>query len=135
MTRRRTRRQASPLRASDVRGNGEDYGKWYRCVFCGQICKLGRDKLGGPDEKRMGTTFTDVITPALGSLDSALYHSGNQVPSSEGNALGIVGGVGRAVVSMELGADGEALPIVHNLAATGGSGCPLCHSLNWRGDY
>jgi hypothetical protein len=38
-------------------------------------------------------------------------------------------------IALENGMDGTPKSIAHSFELTNGTGCPLCNSLNWRGDY
>jgi hypothetical protein len=56
-------------RSREIPGTGDDKGRWYRCQFCGSICKVGRESEGsgsgihltdsGETTLRGGETYTD----------------------------------------------------------------------------
>lgn len=100
----------SPVHKGDVDG-----GKYYRCWNCGQICNDRYHELGGADSGS-GATYSDFAV------------------DSQGRSAVILRTIPNGLVSGKLDSDGNDKPVVHNYS-TSGSGCPLCHSLNWRGDY
>lgn len=119
-----------PIPGHSDYGDGLDDGKYYRCgnPNCGFICNIERDELGD-SETMDGTTAMDYAFASLGSLDLGLNDPrcnmatlGNDIPPSH--------------VCLENDAAGDPKSIPHSYAAnTTGSGCPLCHTKNWRGDF
>jgi len=117
----RRRSKTIPLKGHSVRGNGEDAGKWFKCWNCGFICNVDRDALGD-NETRSGDGQTDYHTPSYGSSDM----------SDEVNGLAALEDY---TVALALGVDGNPQGIRHNIMSDVSSGCPMCGSRNWRGDY
>jgi hypothetical protein len=123
------RARTIPLKGHPVRGNGEDHGKWFRCWVCGQRCNVDRDELGD-SESRHGKGYEDTVisphvTPQTGnSLDGGLYRLQGRTTKN-------------IHVMVETDRNGDALkPNPHAISVKdSGTGCPFCHSLNWRGDY
>jgi hypothetical protein len=114
-----------PLLGNQDRGNGEDFGKYYRCWNCGFTCDVTRDSLGGSQSKG-ADNHEDYHTPSYGSKDY----------SSELNGLSVLGGdVGHYHVALELGSDGNPKNIRHDIKSVVTGGCPFCGTMNWRGDY
>lgn len=99
-----------PLYGSDTRGDGLDSGRYYECWNCGFICDTDRDALGDAQSK------ANITTKSYQLLDEY----GNAVSSTGGAKHTIFTGEGYTTVRYE--------PEV-------GSGCPLCGTLNWKGDY
>ena len=98
-----------------------DNGKYYHCSNCGQICHDTEHSLGGRNSGD-AIEHLDFSTTAIGI-----------VPGDALSAMSILGTVQKSMASLELGSDGSAKTVVHSYGTNGG-GCPLCHSLNWRGD-
>lgn len=115
------RSRTYPLHGNNVRGDGEDSGKWFRCWNCGFICNKDRDSIGDINS-RSADGQIEYYTPSYGSVDM----------SGECNAIMVLNG---NEVALEQGADGNPKGIRHNLRSDVYSGCPFCGSLNWRGDY
>jgi hypothetical protein len=92
-------------------GTGEDFRKYYRCWHCGFVCNEDRDSLGGISSGD-GITFVEFAGSvgsgylSLGALNNKFIVISNRTPDVKRNFK----------------------PVVD-------SGCPLCGSLNWRGDY
>jgi hypothetical protein len=101
-----------------------DNGKFYRCANCGFPCHDKRDALGD-ESSRDGLVYIDYYVESYG-----LEYG---VPAS---AISFLGGLdGQLLTSARVGSDGSPKTVVHSYKTTGGPGCPLCKSLNWRGDY
>ena len=105
-----------PIWGSPTRGDGLDHGKWFRCWNCGFLCNKDRDALGD-SQSRDGVAYEDYA------------------PLTEGmNSGGAVLGTG--VVAPQTNSEDDALlirfPVMVSEKSTG---CPFCHTLNWRGDY
>lgn len=99
-----------------IKGYGDDEGKYYRCWHCGFICKVDRDSLGDRNSTH-GVVLTNVSTPAVGNI-------------TRGRGMDI----SRWTVSPRADADGNPRTVVHTFNISG-SGCPMCHTKNWPGDY
>lgn len=146
-------RNRGPLPGSRDRGNGLDADRYWRCANCGWICKLGRDSLGGtasisgsyPNDYVVKEDPTAqnadprnalqpwVAIPATCSMETlnsvgVIHQTRNpDQPSNESFGSGIFG-VG------SFGGDSDFVTIRRDYAADVTAGCPLCGSLNWRGD-
>lgn len=114
--RRRSHKLPRESKTIPLQRDGEDDGIWYRCWHCGQICKDGRDSLGG-SESQAGTVYTETLSPSIG------------VPI---NARSVE--ISRMTVSPQADSDGNPRSADH-VFETSGDGCPLCHSKNWKGVY
>lgn len=104
-------------------GFGQDDDHWFRCWHCGFPCNEDREALGGPDQYHESewTRYTTMSIPVLGDELSAKM---------------TVGGIQQNVVLMELGADGVTeKEVPEAIMSAPKQGCPLCGTLNWRGDY
>lgn len=113
------RRHPRPARA--LRGSFEDEGKYYHCQHCGFICNIERDELGGPSD-RDGLSYenySDIVDESPLGNGLALFESA----------------IEHFQTVLELGADGLPKVVKENWRAVVNSGCPLCGSRNWRGDY
>ena len=107
-----------PIYGSEVFGNGEHSGKYFRCWNCNAICDKDRDSLGGPYDGH-GNTYEDVRVLS---------------PTRTGQA--VLGGPINSTVAAELGPDNEPRkPKPSTIQATATSGCWFCGCKNWRGDY
>ena len=105
-----------PLAGDRLKGNGEDYRKWFTCWNCGFTAKFGRDSLGGYDS-RAGVSHQDAYIPSDPLINNlSVLEDGSHV-------------------TVALGADGNPKGIEHEFEVIISGGCPLCGSLNWRGDY
>ncbi len=100
----------------------KDNGKFYKCWNCGQVCHDKVHELGG-------SKSGDAIV----HLDFSIASSGI-IPGDSLSAISVLGNVQKSVASLRLNSSGGTKTVVHSHRTTGG-GCPLCHSLNWRGDY
>ena len=120
---RKTRKQSRTL---PVKGRGEDEGKYFRCWNCGFVCDKDRDKLGD-GESRSGVVVEEfVVSNELG------YQFGDD-PLDSKITLESVGF--HDEVLPRASSDGTAREVKHDQEGTAASGCPMCGSLNWRGDY
>lgn len=113
------RRYTKPARA--LRGSFEDAGKYYHCQHCGFICNIDRDDLGGSAD-RDGLSYENY--------SDILYES----PLGNGSAI-LGSDIEHFQTILEVGADGLPKVVEENWRAVVVSGCPLCGSRNWRGDY
>ncbi len=111
-----------PLPGSKDRGDGRDFRKWYKCGWCGFVCKLGRDELGG-SESRSGESHLDYSTP------SNPFDGGK-------SAVSTLGGItDSCLVSLELDSAGDPKEILHGFKTNISTGCPFCGSKNWKGEH
>lgn len=110
--------RARPLYGSDVFGNGEHSGKYFRCWNCGAICDKDRESLGGPYDGN-GNNYEDVRILS---------------PTRTGQA--VLGGPIGSHVAAALDAAGNAKnPEPSAIQPTAVSGCWNCGCKNWKGDY
>lgn len=119
----RQRRIRGDKRPFPLPGIGEDEGLYYRCWVCGFRVKSDRDELGD-EQSRSGIVHEDHHLTAFGAR-------GNGDPHSVMSKLSGFSSFGRTMIALEIGADGTAKTIRHSHFVTG-SGCPFCHSKNWR---
>lgn len=109
-------------RARRIFGLGEDNGKYYRCMNCGFICNIDRDELGGSSD-RDGLVYENY---SVNIYDSAPF----------GHGFAVLGGdIEHFQAVLEVGSDNEPKEVEEHWQARVASGCPLCGSRNWRGDY
>lgn len=99
-----------PLWGTPERGDGLDSGKYYKCWNCGFICNTDRDALGDAQ------SVSDISYESYDLLDEY----GDSVADTGGCKHTIFEGEGYTTV--------RYIPVVN-------SGCPMCGTLNWRGDY
>jgi len=93
-------------RTIPVKGYRRDHGRYYRCWNCGFVCDMHRDALGG----RPG----DAVAPV--GIDPT---------------PGVLGNTGRTVL-MQVGMDGQPLPVRRIFKSDVTSGCPFCGTHNWK---
>lgn len=118
-----SRSRTLPIYGDPIKGNGLDAGKYYRCWNCGFVCNVDRDALGDA-QSRSGVVVTDFVETPERAEQGILA------------SLATLGDINHFHVAMKNGIDGSPKAIRHSqMVAEGGSGCPLCHSLNYRGDY
>ena len=110
------RRRAKRVLGNRYTGDGRDYGKYYRCKICNTAVNAERDALGGP-ESGDGLAFKDTVTLSVPTLGDELSSLALQESS---------------VLAMAVGADSLSKGIRHDIEDNGGTGCPFCHSLNWK---
>lgn len=107
-----------------VKGVGDDAGKWFRCWNCGFMCNVDRDKLSG-DKSLSGVVLMEYVA----------------IPDTYGDPLAayacLDGCESFFHTTPKMKADGTPQEEKHTLAPSSelSSGCPQCHSLNWRGDF
>lgn len=96
-------------------GDGEDAGIWYRCWNCGFLCSTDRETLGGADDDSLiePTAYT-----TLDQYGDTAYHC--------------QGAAGADQATCEAAGGTWAS---ERFEPTRSGGCPLCGTLNWRGDY
>jgi len=97
-------------------------GQFFRCWNCGFICHDKRDILGGP---RSGH--------AVEHIDFTIQ-SGGIIPGVADSAKSMLIDMQNKYVTPQLDSAGNAKTVVHSYRTTGG-GCPLCHSINYKGEY
>lgn len=107
-----------PLSGDKDRGNGLDYGRWYRCWNCGFPCNIDRDSLGGPRDIS-GNSYQEYYLPA----------------DPYRNRETTIGGLDESYVAMEQGADGSAKEVRHLFEVVTSGGCSFCGTKNWLGKY
>ena len=134
------RSKTIPLNGSSVYGDGEDAGKWFRCWNCGFICNVDRDGLGDAETISAITYDTHDVVYSTDDYLTARPGTGRPVGGSvdghnDGIALLQMATKRSGHVVLKVGADSVALTPWDNYYNTNGSGCPLCHTQNWRGDY
>lgn len=110
-----------------IRGYNADTGRYFRCWNCGFICNKDRDLLGDNDSQP-GTVYTVYTPPA----DATIAGSGDPLA-----VISVMDSISSMGVSLATDTDGSSItattsPILYDIS---GTGCPFCHSLNWRGDY
>lgn len=111
----RKSRSAVPINGSAIRGDGLDAGKYFRCAQCGFVCNKERDSLGGPESK-----------------NNVSFEIFNNDTPEDGLNFAILG---MTHICLRIGADSNPQQIYRNYMPVINSGCPMCGSLNWRGDY
>ena len=116
----RRSRKVRERRSQPVLGKGEDAGRYHRCRACVFICDSNRDGLGG---KLKGASLQEN---SLTSSDFPQRGSGD--PLSAIAVLDTLTGQ----VAMENGADGNPKLIKRVFDPSAGTGCPFCHSGNWK---
>ena len=111
------RSRTIPLKGNPDEGDGIDDGKYYRCWHCGFICDIDKDALGGPESKS-GKILEDYS------------------PASYGGIATLDGLVEHFHIAARNGSDDTPLTALHYFKTSSSStGCPQCHTKNWRGDY
>lgn len=126
-----------------------DADKYYRCANCGFICKIGRDSLGGSSSVS-GSYPNDYVVkedPTAQNADVRNRLPQNSLPASVSfETLNQIGAIFQTIASPDrpfgsglFGGDGfggapDLVTIRHSYAADVTGGCPLCSTLNWRGD-
>lgn len=103
-----------PLYGDKDRGNGLDFGRFFRCWNCGWTVDIWESSHSGTPP---GTGYTD----------------GSSLEDSFINNQSILGGLDEIFVSLELSADGTPKTIAHYLESVISGGCPLCGTKNWLG--
>ena len=128
------------LKGSSIHGDGEDDGKFFRCWNCGFICDVERDGLG--DGESVSNISYDTFETIYSTDDDSTGRPGTGRPvggsvdgHNDGIALLQMATKRSGHVVLKVGADSEASTVRENYYQTGGHGCPLCHTQNWRGDF
>ncbi len=116
-----------PVSSKEPKDLGErgDTNKYYRCWNCGFICNEERDALGDA-YSTSGNYAYEAIRTAQGYVET--------------DELDITPVLGGSIVDyftlLELGVDGSTPKTIrYTFEALVSSGCPVCGTLNWRGDY
>lgn len=109
------RSRTIPLKGNSIRGDGEDYGKYFKCWNCGWICNVDRDALGGAESE---ANITPTGYTQLDQYGNEVYHCFGAAGSTQ-SICEDAGGIWTST---------RYKPVVN-------SGCPACGSPNWRGDY
>lgn len=104
-----------PIYGDPIAGDGEDAGKWFRCWNCGFVCNAERDALGD-SQSRHGGAYADYAQSPDGVQREAM-----------------LGGIASIHMATKMGSTAIRNAIMVSSSAS--TGCPMCHSLNWRGDY
>ena len=121
--RERSRKPRGDSRTIPIRGYGDDDGKYFTCWYCGFTCNKDRDKLGGLGSKD-GLNHEAVSRTAPGAE-----------PGEHLSALAVLDGdLNHFETTLKADSSGNGIPPVVVFTTTG-TGCPLCHSHNWRGDF
>lgn len=107
-----------PIYGSSVKGDGTDADRFYKCWNCGFICDTQQDALGDANSRSGVAIFDNIESPDR-------YGSGN---------LASLATLGGSISVMENGIDSQPKAIRHSQISKSGTGCPLCHTRNWRGD-
>ena len=112
-------------------GDGRDADRYFRCWNCGFVCDKERDALGGADSTggQNYSLWTDVYS-SDGS--SPIYHGDGE---NDEVVLAALATIRTGHVIMKSNADGDPATVVFNWYNEGGTGCPLCNTLNWKGDH
>lgn len=115
-----------PIYGHSYIGNGEDFRKWYKCGWCGFMCKLDREELGGKDSTA-GISYEVFNTPS----DPFVVGADKTILPN----IGSIEGLNWDFISMELDSDGNPKELYRDYESVISGGCPQCGSLNWKGDY
>lgn len=107
-------------RTQAIRGKGEDAGKYFECWNCGFRCKVDRDRLGGAREVS-GASFLDYTQTAIGAQENGVDVS----------VMPVLYQMNTTVVGLPIGSDGQPV-MPHHRFVVSGTGCPLCHTKNWK---
>lgn len=103
-----------PIHTIPVPGSNDEL---FRCWNCGYVCNVATDTLGGSSD-RNGLSYSDAYSP------------------SYGNTAAVLGGdLGMRLAALAQNADGTDKTVVNSKKVDADSGCPLCGTLNWRGDF
>ncbi len=139
-TRRTQPAVRKPRRPSDSRTRPlwdeteQDNGIYYKCWHCGFTCNDKRDELGGSNS-RDGVThdsFAQTSVPQSGPV--GIEGFSDLILGGSRSVNITYTGIGHVMTLVRADSNGNAVEPKHYLDISG-SGCPLCHSKNWRGDY
>ena len=114
---RRVRKESrtNPIWGSKDRGDGEDHDRYWTCWNCGFTCDVERDELGDSESTARINHQQDTLTDEYAETTGYCYGANGQTQTlCEAN---------------------DGTWTTYRYWPDGGSGCPFCHSPNWRGDY
>ena len=129
----RLHKRALPIKGINLGGDNNDANRYFRCKHCGAINDSRKAALGDGDghfiqdyafeDPDKMLRFPSLIFQKGGYEDGQPdYHSMITISYVDHNHEGLI----------EYGIDGTDRPIRHDHYVAGGTGCPLCHSLNWK---
>jgi len=125
-------------RTLPLRGSGDDEGRYFRCWNCGFRCDVEVDALGDASS-RPGKTFEfyyEIYDVADTDSRELLSAQGLDYYGVNGNTILATSSLLRnTIISLKVGVDGQPLTIKQTIRPTVSSGCPVCGTLNWRGDH
>jgi len=104
-----------PIHGHADYGEGKDADRYFHCWNCGFICDVDRDALGGPADRANITTEAYTQKDQYGET---AYHCQGAAGATQ-TICEAAGGTWSST---------RYIPVVS-------SGCPMCGTLNWRGDY
>lgn len=104
-----------PVKGHKDYGDGIDDGKWFKCWNCGFLCNSEDNELGGPNE------LNEIKPIAYTQVDD----KGVEKFHCEGKA-------GKTQTICEA-AGGTWTSTAYKPGRR--AGCPLCGTLNWKGEY
>jgi len=116
-----------PVYGHPIRGDGLDHAKWYRCWNCGWLCNSDRDALGD-SQSRSGVSHKDYAQQP----DPGYSYPEGEAGISKKNQTAVLGD---ALMAGESEHDGSPKSVKNAIMVSSPRGCPLCGTLNWRGDY
>ena len=121
--------KSKPIPGHKDYGDGIEDGKFYECQYCGYTCDIDKDALGGLESKG-GATYADADDRY--SENEPPFYSGID-GQNKTLPLASLLSLRSAHIVMESDADGTESTIRRNWYNDGGTGCPFCHSTNWKG--
>lgn len=151
--RNRSRRVRGDSRTIPIRGTGEDSGVWFTCWYCGFTNSKDRNALGGPDSRdgilSVNENLNGTILEGYGEGGYGMGGYGGvtvimaTAPGAEfgepRSAMALLDGdVVDFMVALKSDSDGNPVPPDVQEPTpydSQGTGCALCHSTNWRGDF
>lgn len=121
-----------PMYGDDIRGDGLDHGKWFRCWHCGWACNQERDSLGD-SQSRSGAIYEDYAQQP----DPGYNYGSNETGTKKSNWQAVLGGdINSFEVATENDSYGNPKAVKNAIWVSDKSkGCPFCHTLNWQGNY
>lgn len=118
------RSKTIPIVGNKYIGDGIDDGKYYTCWYCGFTCNIDKDALAG-SQSGDGLVLEEYSIPTYG---------GSSDPNTGIAALS--GGTDYYQTALKNGSDGTPQTIINKMHESSSStGCPQCHTLNWKGEY
>ncbi len=105
-----------PIYGSNERGDGRDNDRYYHCWYCGFVCDVERDFIGGAEER--SSIALIAYNQVTDDGTTAAYHceGAHGADQTECEAAGGTWSQTRYKPEVD-------------------SGCPHCGSPNWRGDF